>query len=86
MASFKRGDVCEIVADAVHPERIGLECTVTGPLEPSMFAGVPVYPVRCPHAPILVWAQPGTLKLKRPPQDWKTLCNLTDTPREAETV
>jgi hypothetical protein len=29
---------------------------------------------------------PQYLRKRRPPQDWKRLCNLTDTPREVEHV
>lgn len=31
-------------------------------------------------------APPSRLRKKRPPQDWATLCNLTQRPRELETA
>lgn len=77
-------------------EFYGTEVTVMGPLAPRLFIehGVlgraPCYEITCPAMEVIrlrkgyppFIAEPHELRKRRPPQDWKSLCRLTDTPLE----
>lgn len=59
------------------------EVTIVGPMEchqPGLFG----YPIDCPTWPYnrqksWVTISPDFMRKRRPPQDWKSLCHLTDT-------
>lgn len=91
--TFEVGEIAVIAAFIDHPERMGWEVEIIGPLqnywvrpihrESYMKFG---YQVRLPQPDALgrINACYGAheLRKRRPPQDWVKLCNLTDVPRE----
>jgi hypothetical protein len=84
--SFSVGEIAELVYSRYHRDISGIEALVIGPLEYrfNMISGLAEhsYAIECEGLKYL--ALPDQLRKKRPPQDWKTLCNLEA--RELETA
>lgn len=94
--TFSVGEVALFVREG--SDYSGAECTIIGPLsyrfvrdrKDGATSHKWVYLIDGPFDSIPgtrgFVAAPENLRKRRPPQDWKTLCNLTDTPREMETA
>jgi hypothetical protein len=91
--SFKVGEIAVLCNATILAEYNGQECQVIGPLTTraarSLSTGGTVYlfgyRVVVADGKTLA-VEPQQLRKRRPPQDWKAICNLTDAPRELETA
>jgi hypothetical protein len=89
---FEVGEIAIAVSPNAHDELgvHGTEVLIEGPLQQRTFTDGLVYWSYLTSSPAKPgWqlrAKPEWLRKRPPKQDWKSICNLTDTPREVEHV
>lgn len=87
--TFSVGEIAVLI-DLIDEVWRGSEVQIDGPLDVHPCMNVrtgesffePVYPLHLVATGASGFAPPRCLRKRRPPQDWKTLCDLTDLPRE----
>lgn len=90
--SFSVGEIAVGFGFVVDIENNGMECEIEGPLEWAAWYHPNGEVGEC-FGHDVRWAdgeegfeRPEHLRKRRPPQDWKKLCRLTDAPRTLETA